>query len=416
MSTGEMYFKDLTQSQISSLFIVPEIGGAIENDLDETYNPYFLYIENRNSSDAPEESKTNLYDFYDNGINNISIENNGLDITIGERITSKTQILLENNYTSISTIFSPMSGTFETIHYDSLISDLKNLETQTDVSVMREMINGWINTYVIDMQINKNPENADDSNLILTQSLKSEIKQITENVLSKIFKNLVQLIRFKRDYRMYGPGAMLIGNCYTDQDEISTYTATPPSCWNTFENNYMVGNSAYESSLPSVNTTIQNFVYNISPSTSYALAAHKHGVTVSVDKLPSGCTISEDWMKASKFSTSFDHAFLVSSGFFWDQLNTYGGNWSGEKKRCICRFKDGASININGSGGNSYSWDSNKNKSVCKLVETSNMTKNPWKNDGIVLPTYSTKVWQWSYNDTETNITNPTAFIDPNAL
>lgn len=399
MANATLDFRELDQTIISTNFDVDTY------ELEPFFYPYHLYVEERISNDVPRDSKTNLYDLFDAGINNLEEEISS-HITIGEKISSQTQILLTNNYNTIISNFSSTAGSFDTIHYDSLISELSGLDSLTSFSDMSGSVMQWINDYVNDFSINQNPENSDDSNLILTQALTADIQRITEQILNKVFRNLVQLIRFKRDYRMYGPRSTFYGNCYKNDISCQHYTAVPASCFTQRTNNYMIGKKAYEDEITSVGGEIKNSVWHISPHNSYAIAKHTHNVSIDIGHLPS--EVKAEHGIVYKDAGQGDRPYqlrLVSVGASWREMA------GGAHLRGICDWKNRdaeSGIMILSSANYSYSWKSN---SYCKLVSNSKWGSNPWGNDDLKLPTYSTRVWMWMNNDTGTNISNPTEYM-----
>lgn len=401
MANETLDFNDLHQSHISTDFDV----GTYE--LQSFFSPYHIYVEERISSDAPKDSKTNLYELYDAGINNL--EENDWTITASEKISSYTQIYLTNNYdTIISNFLKTNGGDFNKIHYPELISDLSALEDLGGFHEMSARVMKWINDYVNDFSINQNPENADDSNLILTQAITADIQEITENILSKVFRNLVQMVRFKRDYRMYGPSSTIYGNCYVNDISCQNYTAVPASCFTQRTNNYIVGKKAYEEDISKVGDKIQNSVWHISPYNSYAIAKHVHNVEVNIGNIPSVINVQHDLLSSITWQDDYYAART-------DKANgtSYDEQINDKHIRGICDWtNDGNEITIMSTAKYSYSWNSN-NSSYCKLDSDSSWKDDPWKNEDLILPTYSTRVWVWENNETSdgTNIKDPMQYI-----
>ena len=129
MANQTLDFRELHPTNISGPNF--DIG---THELQTFFYPYHLYVEERIANDIPKDSKTNLYNLYDAGINNLEEEN--WTITVGERISSHTQIYLTNNYTTIISNFAPAAGNYDTIHYDSLIRELSALESLTTEDAM----------------------------------------------------------------------------------------------------------------------------------------------------------------------------------------------------------------------------------------------------------------------------------------
>ena len=402
MANQTLDFNDLNQTNISS-YRNFDVGTY---ELQPFFYPYNLYVEERISDDIPKDSKTNLYELYDAGINNL--EEDDWTITASEKITSHTQFYLTNNYNTVVSNFLTTSGSFDKIHYNELITELSGLENLSSCNEMSAKVMKWINDYVNDFSINQNPENADDSNLILTQALKANIQSITENILKKVFRNLVQLIRFKRDYRMYGRFSTIYGNCYNSDADCQKYTAVPASCFTQRSNHYIVGKKAYGDNITSVGGEIKNAVWHIAPSSSYAIAKHVHNVSIDIEGLKSSVSVSKsainnDKSGGNKYTTKYvDSSDGQRNGIPWGKMAKGG---------LVCDWKKGVAISIISSGEYSYSWKSNS--PYCKLVSESKWTENPWDASELKLPTYSTRVWVWSYdeNGSGTNITDPMQYI-----
>lgn len=402
MANQSINFKDLNEAtNISSIGFDGD-----EGDLQSVLDPYSIYVEERISNDKPKDSSTNLYDLYDAGINILTEYN--WKIKVGERITSHTQIYCKNNYTTITSNFASTSGgDFNKIHYDDLMTQLSGLESLTTESAMTALVMKWINDYVNDMTVNQNPENADDSNLILTQEITSEIKTITENILKKVFRNLVQLVRFKRDYRMYGPRSTIYGNCYTNRENCQKYTAVPASCFTHYANNYIVGKSAYGDNIANVADKIENAKWHISPYNSYAIAKHTHDVTINIGNLPTIITSGHNVLKSCIKATEKKNVCYTKS----TQSGISAWNKQKDDTAGIVDFDDNnQDKHVAYSGSYHYSWNS-LDESACKLVSKSEWNKNPWNNNEVKLPTYSTLVWVWTKDDDATNIANPIEFI-----
>ena len=403
MANETLDFNDLNQSNISTDF---DIGTY---DLPTFFRPYHIYVEERTIGDIPKDSKTNLYDLYDAGINNLKEDD--WTITASEKITSHTQMYLTNNYDTIISNFLTTTGDFNKIHYDELITELSGLEDLGGFDEMSARVMKWINEYVNDFAINQNPENADNSNLILTQALTANIQEITENILNKVFRNLMQMVRFKRDYRMYGPQSTFYGNCYVNEISCENYTAVPASCFTSRTNHYIVGKKAYEDDLGKIGDQIQNSVWHISPHTSYALAKHVHNVDINMGKLKSTIDVAKSVVSEAHegHGPTYAASTNIEAGTSWDE------QIKGKHVKGICDWtSSGTSVTIISAANYSYSWNSEgKYKSYCKLDSNSSWGANPWKNEDLRLPTYSTRVWVWSNTESSngTNIENPTQYI-----
>lgn len=407
------------------------------------YSRYYIFTEINDDNDIPAESRYNLYSLYDEGINGLRGDDSW-KITISEEVKSHTQILLPGNSTYITNTFYVVN---DEIDYDKINSLLPEIDaenesvTSADISAI---LWDWVNEYA-DLSINMNPENADESNYILTQALRKndDIRKMTESILQKVFRNFVQLIRVKHDYRLYGKGSTVFGGTSTvfnSNDNIGKWSSLDGDCWTTYNGHYIVGKSAYNENIASISSTIQNVsAKGISPYTSFGLAAHSHTVTSSTGNIPSGCEVAESIITSIPTPSNPGHKpKWEGAGLFtdstiktlWNSWNpspqngrgqkvTSNGAWAWTMWQKYFGLSYGAgcgfpynieptteAANFEADGWWEYSWDSNG----CKLTTT---TTDPYcflTTHETTLPTYSSYVWKWSGSD-KTDIKNPSKYI-----
>lgn len=379
-----------------------ELDDIHTDSLDDTYNPYSLYVENRTGNDVPNEYNTNLFDLYNAGIDNLN--DDGWKVTIGEQITSHRQIWLTDNYNAINKEFGEVNSVIEYDKINKLAASIN--ENQGFEEITATIYNFIQKEFGIDFSINSNPENSDNSNLILTHKAKQKIQPIVESILNKVFRNLIQLIRVKRDYRLYG----LRSTIFTGNSELSStakmraWSSLPASCWRAHSGNYVVGNQAYNENVGSVGSTgIKNTRTNFSPYYVFGIKAHTHNVSVSEKDLPkSNFSVSKSALNGNPEGSESDasHIDNPEAYILWSEVAKRSGLRGSPKG--FGAIDDGtASIACESSW--SYSWNTN---SYCKLVSSDNMRDDVFSKDLSYLPTYASYVWRWVGND-DTNITSP---------
>ena len=385
-------------------------------NLSETYSKYSLFVESRNdpedNTDTPYEYKYNLYNLYNAGIDNFY--DDGWNITIGEKITSKTQIICDKNYDTINdTQFHEVDDVIEFDKINEFVKELHELADDpdyTDVSVENVIYEWFSNLPGINLNINQNPEDADDTNMILTQNARNDIQQITESILNKFFRNMMQLVRVLHEYRLYGHGTTIFGGASTElssTEKMRKWSALPKSCWTEYSGNYVVGSKAYDEEIPEIETgLIKNSRYYIGPYNSWGIASHKHDVEFNMTQLPTTLSFSNRSVCGDFTPTSTHTSAAVvkakDRGLTWRQA----ANAVLPPTTVKGVAQKGQPANINKIISWHYSWQSND---YCKLTSRSNV-ENIFKESNTFLPTYSTYVWKWTGND-DTDIYDPSAYL-----
>lgn len=376
------------------------------------YLTYSIYTENENNLDEPEEGKFRLYDLFDDAI---SCLNEDKEITISEKISSKTEILSTDNYNQITSIFGVVTPEIDYEGINALLSKINNKQSYSEISTT---IMSWLGKFV-NLSVNRNPENADESNYILVQALlkpdesgQCYIQKLTEALLNKIFRNLVQLVRVKHEYRLYGQGTTIFGGKSTELSsatKLRDWSGLNPSCWSQFTGNYIVGKSAYGENISSISSTI-NGTFDINPSTCYGIASHTHQVSVSKASVP-------DTVEMGTFSVVTAYPIVEAdrgykARYVKEVESSTHTDWKTAASRVLQGnprgFADGTETSgkVVGGGSWNYFWKSNN----CYLTTTKDMQSDIFKAKDTILPTYATYVWQWTGVD-DTNITSPKAFI-----
>lgn len=386
--------------------ILVKLNDVHTSSLFDTYSPYSLYVENRTGNDIPNEYNTNLYDLYNDGIDNL--KEDGWNVTIGEKIISHRQIWLKNNYNAIKKEFGEVDSVIE---YDKINKLAASINEKQDFNEITATIYKFIQKeFGIDFSINPNPENSDNSNLILTHKAKQKIQSIVESILNKVFRNLIQLIRVKRDYRLYGRNTTVFGGKseLSSTAKMRAWSSLPASCWRQYSGNYIVGKQAYNEDVGSIGRAgIKNTRTNFSSYYVFGIKAHTHNVSVSEEGLPdSHFSVSKSALKGnsggdrSKASHIDDQDDLT----LWSKAAITSG-LKGPPKGFGAIGSEKASIACESSW--SYSWSTN---SYCKLVVSDNMSNDVFSKSLSYLPTYASYVWRWVGND-DTNITSPSKDI-----
>ncbi len=422
MSSGSMIVDINELPKVDNDFNLNQITS--NQKLFDAYSPYLLYLEDReyveNEQDVPIEYKYNLYKLFTAGIDNIYAD--GGEITIGEQISSTTQFLCNNNYMEIND--TQLHSVDTNIDFDRINTFVQKLHTWAeDPNVSYEEVSAkvfnWFATFPgINLEINPNPEDADDTNLVLPQAIRNDIKSITESILSKFFRNLIQLVRVVHDYRLYGKNATIFGgrsDTFENKTNIGKWSAVPSSTWTEYSGNYVVGKSAYNDDLENVETsTIANSRYLIGPYNSWGVAPHTHEVSFNIAAMSSSFGFERDVWNTFAVEQHEkgpahidDRNSLLSS---WRQIaeasfqTNSGGKRNGTVSGYANKGTEQANIKVTTKWG--YSWTTND---YCKLMTVSTV-ENIYQQSNTVLPTYATYVWKWTGED-DTNIINPTKYF-----
>lgn len=381
--------------------------------LEGEYSKYNVYLENRTDEDIPEESIYNLYSIFTDALNHLA--NDNYQITISEKILSTRQMYGTTNYETI--VSSQFSKVDDDIEYDDINDFVKKLDMTKSYDEITSQIWLWASDILgLNLSLNENPENSDDSNLVIPHLLKNDIKDITESILSKFFRNILQLIRVIHDYRLYGMNSTILcgaASSLNSQEKMGTWSSLPSSVWMEYRGSYMVGKTAYNESTKGVGdyNGIENYKYNISPYTSYGIKPHVHEVAVNISGLPGSISFAKkyyskwNWQHKDDASHIDDPTMLSAKWRDLAKANLNDGADSPAGFVVTENKKDGS---IKGTIKYSYSWNSN---GYCKLVTPKgSSTDSIFKKSKTVLPTYETYVWKWiGYDDT--NIKEPRKYI-----
>jgi hypothetical protein len=356
---------------------------------------FWLFSEKRNNADVPYESRYNLYQFYDKGID--ILYEDGKKVTIGEEISSYTRILLKENYDEITSVYKTIDDVIEYDEINQMLFDL-NTERMTSAELTAYIYN-WINKYV-NLDYNTNPENADETNLILTHKIDVNfVKDATLSILEKVYRNLMQIIRVKHDFRLYGSGTTIFGGKCTgtfgDSGKMQKWSAIPEKCWKEKTECYAIGSKAYGENID-VGDTIPYTTTYISPYTSYGFLSHTHSVSYSPLSLPTTVYVGRHTAGSGAYPST-TKLKKVSTGNGWKTGNCLGVVQSGGNE----------DVSFTMALKTNWSWSGTGTSYPKNYTESANWLSK----DEVKLPSYLSYVWQWSGKDT-TTVYNPYAYIN----
>ena len=209
---------------------------------------------------------------------------------------------------------------------------------------------------------------------------------------------------------MYGVGSTIFGGCASElssEQKMSHYSALPPSCWRQFTGNYIVGKSAYGEDISQISSTIRNTKYHISPHNLFGIASHTHTVITARGNVPTTIKKEHGVLTTINVTENVEPSLVQcskSTAVLWSDAMI---NIAGCKPDGRYTNGKGEKTSIDGSYEWRYSWNSKNGK----LKSKSGWNGDIYKHYDTILPTYSTYVWQWINEDTETTIYSPSAYI-----
>jgi hypothetical protein len=228
----------------------------------------------------------------------------------------------------------------------------------------------------------------------------------------------MQLIRVKHDHRLYGKGTTVFGgkasSKFADETKLEEWSALPPSCWQQYSGNYVVGKTVYNGEeLKKIENVIENVktVKGISPYNTYGLAQHKHTVTMTLPDLPSSIDVEGQVVSGllllqyedpGIWDQNLDNSDSTYKFLKWNS-NTGIPSPAGFVTD-ITNPSTAAEFTCNASW--EYEWSSTN----LKLPYSSTSNSNYLSTEETTLPTYSSYVWKWVGED-DTSIEFPTKHI-----
>lgn len=302
------------------------------------------------------------------------------NLVIGRQIIADAPFLATDNYNLVNNIFSNID---DKIDYEKLMT--------TNITSAEDVI-----TVISDVVLNVVSEKL--KNLCITREMLPHISTYIERLANKIFRNLNQLIRVKRDWRLYGPGATLIGNYLQNTGAVSSTTTVPDTCFTRFKDGYIAGHHPYGDETP-LGSIVDYSYDNISPINTFTPAEHTHSITFNVDRnltkvecdeglwSPSVNASNEEYYKTKlvKYNT-------VRNLDNWKPYNNPPGpsGRATDQKRAIAIATDGTKT-AKFSCTPTFSYNKGK-----KYLKTTGSKPNSYH---LELPVYFTYVWQWKYDD-----------------
>ena len=380
---------NLATTNITSL---PMIKNS--NDLPNVKNLSEMYFlcEYKQRDDSPINGKVNL-DFIFNRIIDEAAKNplNKLDI--------KRQIVLDgadfqakNNAEMIDELFKDID---KTIHYNILANS--KVETVDDLkNLMDSIIVDFTNTAIASTNLNIN-------NLCITRRTFREIIPYINAYVNKFYRNILQLIRVKRDWRLYGPGTTIYGDNLKLAEHVKKQTTVPSECFINYNSAYIAGKKPYEdeTQLASIVRYSDNL---IAPNSIFTASEHTHYIQFNITKSEIGPWEIGPWTPKIEYGNNdlINHTIIKFEGGIAN--NSYGllpeypnGSWSvianGNHRSLSpdsgeATAKANVSVNVRYNGG--YKYLKSAGGSLGNVV--------------LDLPYYSTFFWQWIKDD-------PTEFI-----
>ena len=376
----------LSTFNIHDLSTQISVGGLVSTSTVPDLTAIYTLAEYKNNG-MPIDGKVNI-DYLFNYIIDDIAESSDNSLTIGRQIVIESDFQAVDNYKLISALFSNIG---DTIEYDKL------LEINTDVNATVESIKTELET-ALGLALSS----VDNYNLCITKQTLDNAVSYVKTYSNKLFRNINQLIRVKRDWRLYGPGATISGNYLVDADSVTTHTTVPNSCFVKKTKGFISGNKPY-----SINTEltlgacVPNSVEQISPATLFSAAKHRHNITI---KPPSNSTISAsvDWWPPFKSEweigkdsagapTDATDCYLVQSDVSLSDYDEFGphnpGQTNNNPKVRTVGITVGRTTSAKLHASVSLSYSSEK-----KYLASSGAALNT---NIVHLPAYCTHVWQW---------------------
>lgn len=363
--------------------ITDDINLAVTPELSSIY----VLTEYKNRGGRPIDGKVNIDYIFNYIIDDIA--GSDVNLHIGRQINFFNDLRATNNSSTFNRIY--YTSIDDAISYDTLAA-LQSLTLDDIMSTLDDVLG--ISTGMASKTLN----------LCVTSDILASISSYIDNVANKIFRNLNQLIRVNRDWRIYGPGATISGNYLTDSSKIPEHLTVPPECFIQYKSGYAAGENPYCEPTP-VGVEVSNVQPTVSPANIFTVAEHRHAVTFNVDRNKTAVNMtSPPWAKAYEAS-AYDHCDKDPQPQFghhykrWSDV-TYFNDWSkvlgpgadGENKgkRTMTMTAGTATATMGVSTTVSYT-------SAPKYLST---TGSAVDNTHYNLPAYNTYMWQWQSDDT----------------
>lgn len=372
-----MYRTHLSAFQEHDLYTTVKQGSTVVTTVVQPeLSSIYTLNEFKDQSGVPTTVKTDVDYLFNYIINDIADNPLNDGLIIGRCVVLESIFTADQNFNIVNDIFANIN---DLIDYDTLAA--------TDISSTDDVL-----TLISSIMFNAVTEKI--QNLCITRQLLSNMSTYIDKVANKIFRNLNQLIRVKRDWRLYGPGATISGNYLSDTTTLSACTSIPSECFVRFKDGYVAGDKPYNVDTPL--SSIVAYSYDvISPATSFTPAEHTHTITFDIDTSKTRVTCNEGpWspslMSAAKANDEYYNSKLVN----WDRVKGLDG-WEQypevNKNRRAIAIADGTNKQALFSCTPTFSYGANK-KYLSQVGSSLNTNH-------LELPTYFTYMWQWKSDD-----------------
>lgn len=361
--------------------------------IDDAYNlgitpdlsSIYVLTEYKTTAGKPIDGKVNLDYIFNYIINDISDADVNLDI--GREIRISDDIRSTGNYNKFSALYNIPD---DTIAYDDLVA-LQNLTTDNIVNLIDDILGV------------SSGSKSDNIDLCITTAMLSDLSGYIAGVTNKIFRNLNQLVRVKRDWRLYGPGATLSGNYLTSSAVTQTHSTVPAECFTQYKSGYVAGAAPYGEAT-TVAAVVDQAQTCISPASVFTVAEHKHAITFNVDRNATeinhtsgpwaGPYDSSDWSDDDDESAFVAGLCRVGSYYYLTENTTWVIIGEADRKglRTLLMSSTTGAAKMGVTCALNYS-------SAKKYLST---TGSVVDDTHFSLPAYSTYMWQWINDDTTT--------------
>ena len=330
----------------------------------------------KDQSGVPTTVKTDIDYIFNYIINDIADNPLNDGLILGRCVVLESSFTADQNFNIVNDIFANID---DLIDYDTLAA--------SDISTANDVL-----TLISSIMFNAVTEKI--QNLCITRQMLSNMSTYIDKVANKIFRNLNQLIRVKRDWRLYGPGATISGNYLSDTTTVSTYTSIPAECFVRFKDGYVAGNKPYNVDTPL--SSIVAYSYDvISPATSFTPAEHTHTITFDVDTSKTHVSCDEGpWSPGLMDAALKDNSLYQSNLVNWSTvcgLSSWQQYSNPNKNKRAIAMAAGTNKKALFSCTPTFSYGANK-KYLSQVGSSLNTNH-------LELPTYFTYMWQWKSDD-----------------
>jgi len=372
-----MYRTYLSAFQEHDLYTTVKQGSTVVTTVVQPeLSSIYTLNEFKDQSGVPTTVKTDIDYIFNYIINDIADNPLNDGLILGRCVVIESIFTADQNFNIVNNIFANIN---DLIDYDTLAA--------TDISSANDVL-----TLISSIMFNAVTEKI--QNLCITRQLLSNVSTYIDKVANKIFRNLNQLIRVKRDWRLYGPGATISGNYLSDTTTMSACTSIPNDCFVRFKDGYVAGNKPYN-----VDTQLSSIVaysYDvISPATTFTPAEHTHAITFDIDTNKTHVTCNEGPWSPGLYDAALKDTSLYNNKLVkWDTVRGLAG-WQqyanpDKNKRAIVMAAGTNKIALF-SCTPRFSYGANK-----KYLS---QVGNSLDTNHLELPTYFTYMWQWKSDD-----------------